>query len=247
MLELDRVEAVNNRGAVGLKKVSLKVRKGEIFGVAGVDGNGQRSLAEVIGGQKSLISGRVVFNGQDISKRKTTERSQMGVCYITDDRMGEGCVLDMSLAENSIIQNFNAAPFSQYSVINSMVVNDHTSQLIKDFNVKASGPGDRVGTLSGGNIQKFVLARGLWSKPKLVICNKPTYGLDAFTVRYIQELLLEESKQGTSVILITSDMDELLNYSDRIGVMFNGELLAIVERCDATPEKIGKLMLGIRD
>ena len=246
VLELDRVEAFNARGVIGMKKVSLKIRKGEIFGIAGVDGNGQKTMAEVIGGQRKNESGRVLFNKKEISNSSTSDRFEMGISYITDDRIREGCVLDMDLAENSIIQNYYQEPFSRYSVINNPVVNSHASSLIRNFNVKATGPGDRAGTLSGGNIQKFILARGLHSKPSLIVCNKPTYGLDARTVRYIQELLLEESKQGTSILLITSDMDELLNYSDRIGVMFNGELLAVVDRCDATPEKIGKLMLGIK-
>jgi simple sugar transport system ATP-binding protein len=152
----------------------------------------------------------------------------------------------MNLAENAIIQCYYQVPYSRYKIINNQVVNAHADDLIRKFNVKASGSGDRAGTLSGGNIQKFILARGLCTKPILVVCNKPTYGLDARTVRYIQELLLEESKKGTSILLISSDMDELLNYSDRIGVLFNGELLAVLDRDDATPEKIGKLMLGIK-
>ena len=247
VLELDHVEAINTRGVVGLKKVSLKIMKGEIFGIAGVDGNGQKTLAEAIGGQRKVKSGRILFNGKEIGKSNTCDRFEMGICYITDDRMNEGCVMDMDLAGNSIIQSYFQSPYSRHKVINNQVVNAHAGDLIREFRVKATGPGDRAGTLSGGNIQKFILARGLCTKPSLIVCNKPTYGLDARTVRYIQELLLEESKQGASILLITSDMDELLNYADRIGVLFNGELLAVMDRCDATPEKIGKLMLGIKN
>jgi simple sugar transport system ATP-binding protein len=246
VLGLDRVESINTRGVVGLKAVTLAIRKGEILGIAGVDGNGQKTLAEVIGGQRKIESGQILFNGKDISHASTCDRFELGICYITDDRMGEGCVLEMNLAENAIIQCYYQVPYSRYKIINNQVVNAHADDLIRKFNVKASGTGDRAGTLSGGNIQKFILARGLCTKPILVVCNKPTYGLDARTVRYIQELLLEESKKGTSILLISSDMDELLNYSDRIGVLFNGELLAVLDRDDATPEKIGKLMLGIK-
>jgi simple sugar transport system ATP-binding protein len=246
LLQLDNVEAINHRGVVGLKGVNLSIRKGEIFGIAGVDGNGQKTLAEVIGGQRKIESGQILFMGNDISHASTCDRFEMGICYITDDRMGEGCVLDMDLAENAIIQCYYQQPYSRYKVIDKPVVNAHADDLIHQFNVKAMGPGDRAGTLSGGNIQKFILARGLCAKPSLVICNKPTYGLDARTVRYIQKLLLDESKKGTSILLISSDMDELLNYSDRIGVLFNGELLAVLGRTEATPEKIGKLMLGMK-
>jgi simple sugar transport system ATP-binding protein len=246
VLGLDRVKAINTRGVVGLKAVTLTIHKGEIFGIAGVDGNGQKTLAEVIGGQRKIESGQILFKGKDISHASTCDRFEMGISYITDDRIGEGCVPDMDLAENAIIQCYYQLPYSRHMVINNQVINAHADDLIRQFNIKANGPGDRAGTLSGGNIQKFILARGLCTKPALVVCNKPTYGLDARTVRYIQELLLEESKQGSSILLISSDMDELLNYSDRIGVLFNGELLAVLDRADAAPEKIGKLMLGIK-
>ena len=247
VLELDEVEVINSRDVIGLNKVSLTVRRGEIFGIAGVDGNGQKSLSEVVAGQRKLLSGRIRFKGEDISHLDTCRRFELGISYITDDRMNEGCVLDMTLEENSILRNYYQHPYSRYSVIDNRVVNDYACGLIADFNVKAPGPNVRAGTLSGGNIQKFILARGLSAKPGLIVCSKPTYGLDARTVHDIQELLLEESKNGTAVLLISSEMDELINYADRIGVLFNGQLLAVMDKCDATPELIGKLMLGIKE
>jgi len=247
VLQLEAVEVLNSRDVVGLKKVSFEIHGGEIFGIAGVDGNGQRSLCEAIGGQRELVSGRILFKGEDISRLSVSRRHEMGISYITDDRMSEGCVLDLSLSENAILREYCRQPYSRLNIINNTVVDGFASKLIMDFDVKATGPGVRAGTLSGGNIQKFILARGLSTKPGLIVCSKPTYGLDARTVSYIQELLLEESKQGASVLLITSDMDELINCSDRIGVLFNGKIMAILEKCDATPEKIGKLMLGIKE
>jgi simple sugar transport system ATP-binding protein len=118
--------------------------------------------------------------------------------------------------------------------------------MIRNFGIRTTGPQARVSTLSGGNIQKFILARGLSVKPGLIVCNSPTYGLDAKTVQYIQELLKKESQRGTAVLLITSDMDELFSCSNRIGVLFNGEIVDIMERDNATHEKVGKLMIGIR-
>jgi general nucleoside transport system ATP-binding protein len=247
VLELEKVRAINNRSVVGLKDVSVKIMKGEIFGIAGVDGNGQKSFAEVIGGQKKVISGHIRFKGKNITKLSTNRRLEKGICYITDDRMGEGCVLDMDLAENSILQFFYQKPYSLHTIINMPLIHTFADSLLKKFNIKANGSLDRIGTLSGGNIQKFILARGLNMKPDLIVCNKPTHGLDARTVHFIQESLLKESANGVSILLISSDMDELLNYSDRIGVLFNGELLDILDRCDATPEKIGKSMLGIKN
>jgi ABC-type uncharacterized transport system ATPase subunit len=247
VLQLEDVEVMNSRDVIGLKKVSFQIREGEIFGIAGVDGNGQKSLCESIAGQRRLVSGRIRFKGEDISRKSVSNRHEMGISYITDDRMNEGCVLDLSLSENAILRRYCQTPYSRFNVINNSVVDGYANGLISDFDVKATGPDVRAGTLSGGNIQKFILARGLSTKPGLIVCSKPTYGLDARTVSYIQELLLEESKQGTSVLLITSDMDELINCSDRIGVLFNGQIMGVLDKCDATPEKIGKLMLGIKE
>ena len=247
VLKLEDVEVMNSRDVIGLKKVSFEIHGGEIFGIAGVDGNGQKSLCEAIAGQRELISGRIRFKGEDISRKSVSKRHEMGISYITDDRMNEGCVLDLSLSENAILRRYCQTPYSRFNIINNSVVDGYANRLISDFDVKATGPDVRAGTLSGGNIQKFILARGLSTKPGLIVCSKPTYGLDARTVSYIQELLLEESKQGTSVLLITSDMDELINCSDRIGVLFNGRIMDVLDKCDATPEKIGKLMLGIKE
>jgi simple sugar transport system ATP-binding protein len=247
VLQLEDVEVMNSRDVIGLKKVSFEIHGGEIFGIAGVDGNGQKSLCEAIAGQRELISGHIRFKGDDISRKSVSKRHEMGISYITDDRMNEGCVLDLSLSENAILRRYCQTPYSRFNIINNSVVDGYANRLISDFDVKATGPDVRAGTLSGGNIQKFILARGLSTKPGLIVCSKPTYGLDAKTVSYIQELLLEESKQGTSVLLITSDMDELINCSDRIGVLFNGRIMGVLDKCDATPEKIGKLMLGINE
>jgi len=247
ILQLEDVEVMNSREVVGLNKISFEILGGEIFGIAGVEGNGQKSLCEAIGGQRELVSGRIRFRGEDISQKSVSYRHEKGISYISDDRMNEGCVLDLSLSENAILRGYRQQPYSQFKIINNSIVDGYTKRLIHDFDVKATGPDVRAGSLSGGNIQKFILARGLSAKPGLIVCAKPTYGLDARTVSYVQELLLEKSKQGTSVLLITSDMDELINCSDRIGVLFNGRIMGVLDKCDATPEKIGKLMLGIKE
>jgi simple sugar transport system ATP-binding protein len=247
VLELKQVEALNSRGLVGLKRISFSVRKGEIFGLTGVDSEGQRILAEVIGGQRPVTAGKLLYRDQDITHLQIAKRFEMGISYITDDRINEGCVLNMKLSDNSILQSYYRLPFSQYGILNYPKIYAFTYDMIRNFGIQTTGPHARVSTLSGGNIQKFILARGLSVKPGLIVCNSPTYGLDAKTVRYIQELLRKESKRGTSVLLITSDMDELFSCSNRIGVLFNGEIIDIMNRDNATHEKVGKLMLGIRD
>jgi simple sugar transport system ATP-binding protein len=246
VLELKQVEALNSRGLVGLQRISFKVRKGEIFGLTGVDSEGQHILAEVIGGQRPATAGTLLYKDQDITHLQIAKRFELGISYITDDRVNEGCVLGMKLSENSILQSYYRPPFSRYGKLNYPNIHSFTRDMIKNFEVRTTGHQARVSTLSGGNIQKFILARGLSVKPGLIVCNSPTYGLDAKTVQYIQDLLKKESQRGTAVLLITSDMDELFSCSNRIGVLFKGEIIGIMERDDATHEKVGKLMLGIR-
>jgi len=247
ILDLEDIVCLNNRGIEALKGVSLKIRKGEIFGIAGVDGNGQKELAEVIAGQRRIVSGRISLEGDDVTHLDVAPRFDRGISYITDERMREGCVGAMSLAENSILRLFRKPPFSRWTVIDNGVVNKQMGELIEAYEIKAPGPGTLVNTLSGGNIQKVLLARELLTKPKIIVCNKPTHGLDARTTYYIRERLREESSRGAAVLLISPDMDELLSQSDRIGVIYGGEILAVVDQVDATPEGIGRLMLGIRD
>ena len=247
IFELEQVVCLGNFGEKRLKKLSLKLNKGEIFGIAGVDGNGQKELAEIVAGQRKIVSGRLILDGNDITHTDGAgTRTDLGISYITDDRMKEGCALSMSVAENSILRLFKRPPFSRKKIMNKSNIKRHAEALIREFDIKVSGPDVDVSTLSGGNIQKLLLARELSLHPRVLVCNKPTQGLDAKTTRYVQDRLQQESVRGTAVLLISSDLDELLSCSDRIGVLYDGELLDIVNRYDANRENIGKLMLGVR-
>jgi ABC-type uncharacterized transport system ATPase subunit len=245
LLVLENVAALNSKGQMGLKRVSFSIKKGEIIGITGVDGEDQRLLAEVIGGQTRASSGKLLYRGRDITRLEIAKRFEQGISYITADRINEGCVLDMALSENSILQCYNHPPFSRFGILNQSHIITFARDLIDRFGIRAVGPEAPVSTLSGGNIQKLLLARGLSGKPDLIICNSPTYGLDAKTIRSVQDLLIAESRQGTAVLLITSDMDELFSCSNRIGVLYKGEMVGLMQRCDATTEKVGKLMIGI--
>jgi simple sugar transport system ATP-binding protein len=244
LLKLEKVEVLNNRGQVGLKRVSLGISKGEIVGITGVGGEGQRLLAEVIGGQKPASSGRIIYRGKNITRLGVAGRFELGISYITADRLNEGCVPDMAVSENLTLQNFYQPPFSRFGILRRSHIRSFTDDLIAGFGIRAAGPEALVGTLSGGNIQKLLLARGLSGNPNLIVCNSPTYGLDTKTVCFIQDRLKIESRRGAAVLLITSDMDELFNCSNRIGVLYDGKLVGIMNRRDATPEKVGNLMLG---
>jgi simple sugar transport system ATP-binding protein len=247
VLELKQVETLNSQGVVGLKRISFSVAKGEIVGVTGVDSEDRRLLAEVIGGQKRTTAGKLFYRGRDITLTNIAERFERGIRYVTDDRMNEGCVLDMALSENAILQSYYRQPFSRFGILNPVNVQSFTEDLISRFGIRTTGSDARVSTLSGGNIQKFILARSLSGGPDLIVCSNPTYGLDAATVRFIQQLLKEESRQGTAVLLITTNMDELFSCSHRIGVLFNGGISGFMDRSDTTAEKVGKLMLGFRE
>ena len=247
VLELKQVEALDGRGRTGVKGISFSIGQGEIFGLAEVEGGGRRLLAEVIGGQQRITSGQLIYQGRDISRKGTAERFELGISYITDDRINEACVPDMDLAENAILQSYARQPFSYWGVLNRPEIKTFAAGLIQHFGIRTTGPDARIRTLSGGNIQKFILARGLSGSPNLIVCNSPTYGLDAKTVAFIQDLLMQASRQGTAVLLLTADMDELFGLSSRIGVLFNGQILGLMDRADATTERVAKLMLGIRD
>jgi len=245
LLELKDVAVLNDRGQIGLKHISFGIRKGEIVGITGVSGEDQRLLAEIIGGQKRASAGSLLYCGRDITRLDIASRFELGISHITADRINEGCVLDMALSENSILQSYYRPPFSRYGILNQSRIKSFTDDLIRRFGIRAIGPDAPVRTLSGGNIQKLLLARGLSGRPGLIICNSPTYGLDAKTVRFIQDLLKEESRRGTAVLLITADLDELFSCSNRIGVLFNGEIVGLMDRCHVTAEKVAKLMLGL--
>jgi len=245
VLELKQIEALDSRGRIGLKRISFSIGKGEIFGIAAVDGEGRRLLAEIIGGQQPIAAGKLIYRGTDITRTAIAERFELGISYITDDRINEGCVPDMDLAENAILQSYARQPFSRWGILKRASMQSFAADLIKRFGIRTTGPDARVRTLSGGNIQKFILARGLAGSPGLIVCNSPTYGLDAKTVAFVKELLMQESRKGNAVLLLTSDIDELFGCSSRIGVLFNGEMLGSMDRGDASTEKVAKLMLGI--
>ena len=249
LLSLRGVSTPGDRGAPALRDLSLDVFHGEVFGVAGVDGNGQKELAEVIAGQRTVTAGHVLLDGVDITNRGVTVATRLGIGYVTDDRMHEGCVAAASITENVALKAIGRKPFSNGFWLNRRAMEDEARRLIADFDVRAPGPQTPIAMLSGGNMQKLLLARELALAPKLLVCNKPTTGLDLKTVRFVARALREQAEAGKAVVLISSELDELLEISDRIGVMYNGQLVAVMPKSAADPEMLGHLMLGgaVRD
>jgi general nucleoside transport system ATP-binding protein len=245
-LSLKGLTALSDRQTPALRNVTLDVRAGEIVGLAGVSGNGQRELAEVIAGLRRATGGSVSIDSVDITHQPVNARIQAGLSYIPEERMRDGAIKEFSVAENAILQTHNAAPVSRFGIFNFSAVRQQTQSLIDSFNVKTPNQRVAIRNLSGGNIQKLILARELARHPRVLVAAQPTRGVDIGATLYIHRVLLDQREQGTATLLISEDLDEIRALSDRVAVIYEGEILGIVDREAATPEVLGLLMAGIR-
>ena len=231
-------------GELGLRGVSLDVRPGEILGIAGVDGNGQRELAEAIAGQRPAAAGDIAFQGVSIARLSVWQRERMGLRYVSDDRMGEGTVAGLPVGLNLVLKRIGQAPFWRRGTIRHAEVERNAREKIAEYAIRTPGAGTRVGTLSGGNIQKVVLARELSHDPKLVVYNKPTYGLDIVTTRMVRERIEALASGGVSALVISTDLEELVALCDRIAVISRGRIAGVVENGPGAEQRVGELMVG---
>lgn len=245
-LVLEGVSAHGEAQGGGIHDVSLAVRRGEIFGVAGVDGNGQRELAEVIAGQRSVASGDIRLDGRSIARLSVSARQRMGLRYVTDDRLGEGIVSSLSVAMNLVLKRIGQQPFWRRGVIQHNQVDAVARDLIREFDVRTPAIEARAGTLSGGNVQKVLLARELSFSPVAVVYHKPTQGLDVKTTRAVRQRIREQAEAGVTSIVISTELDELLGLADRIAVLYRGEVVGIVNNDQRAGERIGELMISGR-
>jgi len=229
-----------------LRGVSIEVHSGEILGIAGVSGNGQRELAESITGLRKVTRGKVQLEGKDITNLPPGEITERMLSYIPEERMRDGMIHEFTVAENLILREHQKMPYSKYGFLNLRDISKHADELIKQFRVKTPSQETHAKSLSGGNIQKIVLAREISRNPRAIIAAQPTRGLDIGATEYVREQLLVERRKGTAIMLISEDLDEILALSDRIAVIYEGQIMDIVPRADATPEKLGLLMAGVR-
>ncbi|MHC9044547.1 putative B6 ABC transporter ATP-binding protein [Microbacterium saperdae] len=230
---------------VEVEGATLQVHEGEILGIAGIDGHGQGALAEVIAGQRPASQGTVLFDGQDVTRLGVRGRQQLGLRYVTDDRLHEGTVGSMPVSLNLVIKRIGQRPFWKWGQIQDKVVDAEAERLIEEYGIRTPSPATRAGTLSGGNIQKILLARELTHGARLVIVNKPTYGLDLKTVRLVREILIDFAANGGSVLLLSTDLDELVELSHRIEVISRGRLVgSVINDGPGTAEKVGQHMTG---
>ncbi len=244
-LKLENVHCGSDRGAPGLRGVSLEICSGEILGIAGVSGNGQRELADSITGLRKISAGKVILEGAEITNLPPAEITERMLSYIPEERMRDGMIKDFTVAENMILREHHKEPFSRYGFLNLKNISSNADALIKKFHVKTPSQETLAKNLSGGNIQKVVLARELSRNPRAIIAAQPTRGLDIGATEYVRERLLEQRKQGAAIALISEDLDEILALSDRIAVMYEGAVMDIVPRNEATPQRLGMLMAGV--
>lgn len=231
-----------------LDQIHLEVYKGEILGIAGVDGNGQKELAEVIAGIQKVTDGKITFYGKEIASRSIQERFADGISYISDDRHQDGLVLDMNVEENLILRQYGRKPYLKYGIFQKKAIRENAEKAIETYRIKTSGTsaGDtQVKLMSGGNQQKIVLAREITEQSKLIIASQPTRGLDIGATQFVRQILMEQRNAGKSVILISADLEEIMQLSDRVAVMFGGKIVGILQKEEAEMEQIGLLMGGI--
>ncbi len=245
-LELRRVNAINNNDIPVLRDISLEVHSGEILGLAGVSGNGQRPLAESIAGLQHVISGQILLEGNDVTNVEPAEMYEAGLSYIPEERMHDGVIKDFSVSDNVILQDHVRAPYSNGLFLNFKAIESRSQELVKDYNVKTPSLDTPVKNLSGGNIQKLILARELDRKPRILIAAQPTRGVDIGATEYIHAQLLAQRSEGLATLLISEDLDEVKALSDRILVMFGGESMGIVNSDEVTIEQLGLMMAGER-
>ena len=244
-LKLDQVSCGSDRGTLGLRGISLDVHSCEILGIAGVSGNGQRELAEAITGLRKVTAGKVFLEGKDVTNLPPGEITERMLSYIPEERMRDGMINEFSVAENLILREHHKPPFSRYGFLNLREISKHADALIQRFRVKTPSQETHARNLSGGNIQKVVLAREISRNPRAVIAAQPTRGLDIGATEYVRAQLIEQRKTGAAIMLISEDLDEILALSDRIAVLYEGQVMDIVPRGEATPEKLGLLMAGV--
>jgi ABC-type uncharacterized transport system ATPase subunit len=244
VLNIHDLVVKDSRGVEAIRKLNLSVRAGEILGIAGVDGNGQTELIEAITGLKKSESGTISINGAEIQRKKPRKITETGIGHIPQDRHKYGLVLDYSIGENMVLQTYYQQPFSKWGVLNNKNIFNKARKLIEEFDVRTPSEYTPARALSGGNQQKAIIAREIDRNPDLLIAAQPTRGLDVGAIEFIHRRLIEQRDQGKAVLLISFELDEILNVSDRIAVIYEGSIVAIVDPKKTTEQELGLLMAG---
>ena len=247
MLEVKDLNVRNNKGVLGVKDFSLAIRSGEIVGIAGVDGNGQTELVEAITGLRKIESGSVLFKGEDITSLSIKDRNDRGLGHIPEDRQKRGLVLGAPLTTNMVIKDFDRPPFSRKGLLDQESIREYSACIVKEFDVRSGeGIDSLAGKLSGGNQQKAIIGREVTKDPDVLIAVQPTRGLDVGAIEFIHKALVTQRDKGKAVLLVSFELDEIFNLSDRIAVINAGRLVDIVKTEDTDVHKVGLMMAGIK-
>ncbi len=244
-LEINELHAMGDRGTEALRGIDLQIHGGEIVGLAGVSGNGQRELAECLAGVRKTTRGSILLDSVDVTSMPLKRRVDSGLAYIPEERMRDGAIREFSVEENIFLHDHASPRFTHGMFLDFARMKEFANTLVKNFSVKTPGLDTPIKNLSGGNIQKLIMARELSRQPKVLIAAQPTRGVDIGATEYIHQRLLQQREEGTAIFLISEDLDEITELSDRIAVLYEGRIMGIVERNQATLEQIGLMMAGI--
>lgn len=243
-LDVGGLSVRNDRELEQVRDVGFAVREGEIFGVAGVEGNGQAELVEALTGLRSADSGTIVFEGRDITETSRRRRIESGIAYVPEDRQVEGLVQDYDLVRNALLGNQTVEPYESGGFIDWTAVRDHAEEVVQSYDVQPQNPDAQAHSLSGGNQQKFVVGRELEHDPNLLVAFHPTRGVDIGAIEFIHERLRDMRDAGVAIVVVSSKLDEIRSLSDRLAVMYEGEFVDVVDPDDVTEEQLGLLMAG---
>lgn len=247
VLRADDVVKINENEKVVVNKVSFSVRSGEILGIVGVEGNGQLELVEGISGYSQFDSGSILLEGQEVIKKNISDIRKLGLSYIPSDRMTVGIAKDLSIRDNLISTYVDKEKFAKNKILNSKYIDEWSNTMVDEFNVVADSIDTTIGSLSGGNIQKVVVAREFSGDSKVIIADQPTRGIDIGAAKFIHRKLVELRDEGAAVLLVSADLNEIIDLSDNLIVMYGGEIVAYFEESDnVTEQELGLYMLGIK-
>lgn len=244
ILSVENLVVNENRGIPAVKNLSLEVRAGEIVGIAGIDGNGQSELIQAITGLRKVKSGKITIKGEDVTHYSPRKITELSVGHVPEDRHRDGMILDMTVAENFALQTYYKVPISKNGILNYAKINEKARHLMEEFDVRGAGELIPGKSLSGGNQQKAVIAREIDRDPDLLIVSQPTRGLDVGAIEYIRKRLIAERDKGKAVLVVSFELDEILDVSDRIAVIHDGSIHGIVSPAETTKQELGKLMAG---
>jgi ABC-type uncharacterized transport system ATPase subunit len=247
VLKLENLKARDNRNLMAVKGIDLEVRSGEIVGIAGVEGNGQRELVEAIIGLRPAIAGRVHINDQDVTTHSVRDRREAGMSCVPEDRYVRGLALRATVEENLIVNCYFKGPLSGGGLLNLGKISDYAQDAVKTFDVRTVSKDVPAFTLSGGNLQKVVLARELSCGPDFFIAAQPTRGLDVGSIEFVHQQIVNARDRGAAVLLVSAELEEVMSLSDRIAVIYEGKIVGTIDAANATEEGLGLWMAGVTD